>query len=370
MKREITITLCCVVTLVMLGILMVYSVTAVQPKLQHLWPRHMAFAFAGLALMFVAARFDYRRLAEPLTFRILAGIVLTLLVLVLFIGSESGGGKRWVFGFQPSEFAKFAVVVLLAAKLTANRESIGELGRGFLPPVFVTCLFAGLIVFQRDLGLPVVLCGSAGVVMCVAGVRWRYLVGCLVAGALAVAGLIVSTPYRSDRWDAYIDPWEHKADAGWQLVQSFSAFSQGGVLGRGAGAGEQKLGYLPAAHTDFIFSIIGEELGLVGTLCTVALFALLIFSMLRIAMRAQNQFGTLLVTGITALIAVQTLFIMGVTTGLLPTKGLPLPFVSSGGTALVVYLGMTGIVLNVALQSGEAQRETRRAPAGAVPARA
>lgn len=363
MKWETTTILCCVITLVLLGVLMVYSVTAVQPKLQHLFSRHVQFAMLGVAVMFLAARFDYRRLAEPLTYRILAGAVLALLVLVLFFGRESGGGTRWLFGFQPSELAKIALVVLLAAKLTVNREQAGEFLRGYVPPVLITCLFAGLIILERDLGLPVVLCGAAGVVMCVAGVRWRYLFASLMAGASAVALFIATTPYRSERWEAYINPWEHRKEAGWQLIQSLSAFAQGGVAGRGAGAGEQKLGYLPAAHTDFIFSIIGEELGLVGTLATVALFMMLVFVLFRVAMNARDQFGALLVTGIAALIAVQALFIMGVTTGLLPTKGLPLPFVSSGGTALIVYLGLIGIALNVALQSGEARRPARGAAA-------
>jgi cell division protein FtsW len=186
--------------------------------------------------------------------------------------------------------------------------------------------------------------------MMVAGVHWIYLAGSGVAGVVAVVFAIIHSPHRVDRMMAFWDPWKYSDDESFQLIQSLAAFAQGGLTGRGLGAGEQKLFYLPAAHTDFIFAVIGEEAGLIGSIATVLIFALFLFAGMKIAMNAKDTFGSLLSFGITMLVAFQAAFIMAVTTGLLPTKGLPLPFVSYGGTALIVYLGMIGVMVNIGAQ--------------------
>ena len=185
--------------------------------------------------------------------------------------------------------------------------------------------------------------------------------GALLGGA-AVGALINYFPHRLERLGAFLDPWAYRDSAGFQLIQSLSAFAQGGLIGRGAGAGEQKLGYLPEIHTDFIFSLIGEEFGLIGTLTILILYGLLLFAIFRIAMNAPDLFGSLLATGIGALIGIQAVLIMCVTTGLLPTKGLPLPFISAGGTAMLMYLGMSGVIVNIGAQVQKAIPQKRLVP--------
>ncbi len=365
MSRETTLVIAVVMALVLVGVLMVYSATAVGGNAHGLLYRQLRFAALGIAAMLFAMRFDYRRLADPPIFRglVLVCSVLLLLVLVPGIGLKVDGARRWLFGFQPSELAKVALIVLLAVKLTENREHAHEFFKGFMPPVLIALSFAVLVLLERDLGIPVMMMGVAFLMMCVAGIRWRYLVASVAPLAGAVYLMILVAPHRVERLLAFVNPWEYREGAGWQVIQSMSGFAQGGVFGRGAGGGEQKLGYLPAAHTDFIFSVVGEELGLVGSLCIVALFAALVYATYRIASNAPDLFGALLASGIGGLLVIQAAFVMAVTTGLLPTKGLPLPFVSYGGTALVVSLGMVGILVNVGVQARPPAPKRRLVPA-------
>lgn len=372
MPRETTMVFSVVLALVLMGILMVFSASELSPATGGLIERQLRFVAIGLCAMFFAARFNYHHYADKSVYRGMFFFTLLLLILVLIpgVGTKVDGAQRWLFGFQPSELAKFTLVTLLAVKLTANREHVKKLFRGFLPPMLTASFFAGLVLLERDLGVPVVMMGVAAIMACVAGVRWIYLALSIAPLAAAVTSLIVFWPHRAVRIFAFINPWDYREDAGWQLIQSMSAFAQGAFLGRGAGAGEQKLGYLPAAHTDFIFAVVGEELGLVGTLALVALFALLFYAACRIAMNAPDLFGCLMATGISGLIGVQAVFIMMVTTGLLPTKGLPLPFISYGGTSLIVFMAMAGVLANIGVQAKvpEADPKTRtkrRAPATA-----
>lgn len=356
MKRETTMVMTLVLALTAFGVLMVYSATAVGGNPVGLLHRQLIYAAVGLAAFFLLARFDYHRFADGLIYKSITIVSLALLVLVLIppFGVEVDGARRWMrigsFQFQPSELAKLALVVWLAVKLTANQAHVRRLFRGFLPPIFVSGVFAGLVFLEKDLGLPVVLMVVALTVMWIAGVHWFYLTGTSVFGALAVGYLIMESPERRERLLAFLDPWAHRDDASFQLVQSFRAFAEGGLLGQGAGAGEQKLYYLFAAHTDFIFSVVGEELGLFGSLAVVAAFGLLLYASFKIAMNAPDLLGSLLASGVAVLITFQAAFIMGVTVGLLPTKGLPLPFVSYGGTSLIVYLALAGILANVGAQ--------------------
>lgn len=355
MKRETTVVISIVLALVLIGVLMVYSASAVGGDPLGLLKRQVFFLTIGLVLMFLMVRFDYHRFADPGMYR---GIVLAaaiLLFLVLFFGSTVEGARRWLrigpFSFQPSEFAKFALILLLAVKLTENREHTQRFFKGFMPPVLLACVFAVLVLAERDLGVPAMMISVAGLMMFMAGVRWYYLAMSMAPGAAGLFALVVLAPHRFRRLLAFVNPWEYHDGAGWQLIQSYSGFARGSLLGQGVGAGEQKLGYLPAAHTDFIFSVIGEELGLFGTLTVVVLFAVLMWTMYKIAMHAADHFGALLAAGIGGLISLQAAFIMAVTTGLLPTKGLPLPFISYGGTSLVVFLAMAGVVVNVGIQA-------------------
>lgn len=360
--------------LTLIGVLMVFSTSSVLATGNaaggefHYLYRQVIFAALGLVGLVFTTRMDYHQFRRPLYYRGLALISLALLILVLIpgIGTEVNGAQRWIrvfgFGFQPSEFAKMALVIILAVKLSTNQEDIKSLFRGFLPALAVTGLFAGLVFLEDDLGVPVVMVGVAFLMIFVAGTRWVYVIFSFMLATAGVVAIAVTTPYRMKRLLAFLNPWEYAQDAGFQLIQSLAAFARGGLLGQGPGASEQKLHYLPFSHTDFIFAIWGEEMGLAGTLLAVGLFTAFLVTALRIALCAPDLFGTLLAAGIAVLITIQAAFNMGVTTGLLPTKGLPLPFISHGGTALIVNLTMIGILINIGLQARE-EPQTKRARA-------
>jgi cell division protein FtsW len=365
MKRETTLVITVVLALLGIGVIMVYSATAVGEDGYGLLQRQVVYAGAGLAAMFFAARFDYHRLRDPKIYITLVGISLLLLILVLIpkIGVEIDGARRWIriggFQFQPSEFAKFALILLLAVKLTENQESRNHIAKGYFPPVLIGLAFATLVYFETDLGIPMVLMVITVSMMWAAGIHLFYIAGTFSLCLAGAVYLAVSTPHRLARIKAVWDPWAHRDDASFQLVQSLQAFAQGGLEGTGLGSGEQKLYYLFAAHTDFIFAVIGEELGIFGTLAVVTLFCLFVWGAFRIATNAADLFGALLATGIATVLAFQAAFIMAVTTGMLPTKGLPLPFVSYGGTALVVSLGLVGVLASVGAQAGPEQERPR-----------
>ncbi len=372
MRRETIIIITTVLALVATGVLMVYSSSAALSDSVGQLYRQLIFVLMGLIAMGIAIRFDYHRLKDKGIFRLIVFLSLLMLVLVLLpgFGRTVDGAQRWLyifgFQFQPSELAKFGLILLLAVKISNNREHTPEFFRGFLPPMCIAALFAGLVVLQRDIGIPVLMMGTALVMVVVSGARWLwvglFMVPMLGAGVM----LILMFPHRMQRIIAFVDPWAYRDSSGWHLIQSLSAFAQGSWMGRGAGAGEQKLGYLPAAHTDFIYAVIGEEFGLVGTLLVLGLFALLVFNGLRVAAHAQDFFGSMLAVGIVSAIGSQALFIIAVTIGLLPTKGLPLPFISYGGTALVVFMAMSGVLVNIGAQALEpraALRNRRHGPA-------
>jgi cell division protein FtsW len=371
MRKETSAVLFLVFALTGVGALMVYSASALNPIAMGAVNRHFISIGIGVVAMTIASRFDYRHLKDPLIFRLLFLFAVGGLIAVLIpgVGTVVDGGRRWIrflgFSYQPSEFAKFALILILAAKLTDNREQVEKFWKGFVPPVLLTCMFAGLVLLERDLGVPFLMVCTAGFLFFAAGTRLRYLIGSGMLAMGAVVALIYAAPHRLRRVMAFTDPWEYRDDAGWHLVQSFAAFAQGGIWGRGAGASEQKLGYLPAAHTDFIFSVIGEELGLVGSLTVVAMFVALALVGFRIAMHARDHFGSLLALGITALISFQAIFIIGVTLGLVPPKGLPLPFISYGGTAIIVFLGMSGVLVNVGVQAIEPSSNRKMVPSAA-----
>lgn len=378
MKRETTLVITVVLILVAVGAVMVFSVTAVDGDPAGVLKRQLTYTAIGIAAMCVLARFDYHRLRDPHVYLGIVACALILLVLVLIpgIGVRVDGAQRWIrigsFQFQPSEFAKFALIVLLAVKLTQNQGVRNHLFKGYAPPIAIGLIFAGLIYAERDLGVPVVIMFIALAMMWTAGIHWGYIT---VTGALCASGVLalsIITPHRWQRLIAFLDPWAHRDDASFQLVQSLRAFAQGGLSGVGLGAGEQKLHYLFAAHTDFIFAVIGEELGLLGTLFIIVLLALFVWGAFRIAMNARDLFGVLLATGISVLIVFQATFIICVTIGLLPTKGLPLPFVSYGGTSLIVFLALVGLLVSVGAQAGleePARRNLVPGRAAAMPAR-
>lgn len=368
MKRESTLILTIVFALVLIGIFMVYSASAVDAGSGRL-TRQLVYVSIGLVLLFLMAHFDYHQLQNPVLFRALIVFSLALLVLVLVpgVGVVRGGARRWIeigaFTFQPSELAKFGLILILAVKLSGNQENLKSFRKGFIPPVVTTAIFAALILAEKDLGGPIVLCAVAFLMLLTAGIPWRYLVPSILPVVSVVYTLAMTSPHRVKRLMAFMDPWQYSDDEGYQLIQSMAAFAQGAVWGRGPGAGEQKLYYLPEAHTDFIFAVWAEEMGLIGSLVLLGLFLVLIVVALRVAVCARDLFGTLMATGIISLVAVQAAINMAVTTGLLPTKGLPLPFISWGGSSLIVFMTLMGILINIGLQAVEPTRNGDGVPA-------
>ena len=349
-----------VLALLGFGMVMVFSSGAVFAAKKYgdstyFLKRELVYALLGLGAMGVAVRTDYavyRRWAYPLLF---ASIV--CLAVVLKVGSRAGGAIRWFrlgpLSFQPSEMAKFALCVYLASLLARKAEKVKVFSIGFLPPLLVTGLYMGLLLKQPDLGTAVIFGAVALGLLFVAGTRTSYLILAVLVAAPAGWKFIVSTPFRMRRMLAFLDPWAFRRDVGYQITESLISVGSGGVTGLGLGDGRQKLFFLPEAHTDFILSIIGEELGLIGVTCVAAAFALLVWRGLRAAFRARDLFGCYLAFAITTIFGLQALINIGVVLGSLPTKGLPLPFISYGGTSLVVSLFMAGVLANISARNPE-----------------
>jgi cell division protein FtsW len=290
---------------------------------------------------------------------LLGGIVLLALLLVPGFGVRAGGALRWLrlpgFNLQPAELVKLGLVLYLAHSLTRKKEMVRSLAKGYLPYMIVLAVLLGLLLLQPDLGSAMIIAGVAMSMLIVAGARWYYILATLLAAMPGLYYLVMTVPYRKARILAFINPWDDPFKNGFQTIQSLVAFGKGGVFGQGLGTGQQKLFYLPEAHTDFIFSVIGEELGLIGVVVVAALFLMLVLCGIRIALQCQDPFGRNLAFGLSLLLGLEAFVNLAVCMGLLPTKGLALPFISYGGTSLVVCLIAVGILLNIS-NSLEAQR--------------
>jgi len=318
--------------------------------------REGAYSAAGLIAFAIGMRLDYsiyRRLAYPLLF-----LSMAMLAAVLKVGPAINGAVRWfrwgALSFQPSELAKFALALYLAVLLARKAEKVKDFRMGFLPPLVMTGIFLVLLLKQPDLGTAVIMGVTALGLLFVAGTRTSYiLLSVLVAAPIGWKVFIAGEPWRMRRFLAFLYPWQFRRDTGYQLYESLISVGSGGLWGQGLGQGHQKLFFLPEAHTDFILAIIGEELGLVGVLSVLLAFTVLVWRGLRAASRARDAFGCYLAFGMTLLFGLQALVNMGVVLGLLPTKGLPLPFVSYGGTALVMSLFMAGVLANISARNPE-----------------
>jgi len=346
-----------VVSLTCLGIVMIYSTSSItagqlmQGESAYFLKKQLLAAGLGVIAMITAMHVNHEKLKYFVFLLLALSIVLLVLVLVPGIGVEIKGSRRWVdlgpLNFQPSELGRLALVIYLAYSLSKKQEQIKSFTYGLLPYLIISGLMMGLIFVEPDMGGAVTLGIILFVMLFVAGVKLRYLFGMLLLSVPVVFYFIASAQYRWERLLATINPWNYRHDAGWQLVQSFLALGSGGLTGVGLGEGRQKLFYLPDAHTDFIFSVIGEELGFVGIAAVVVLFMIIAVRGGLIALRTDNRFGALLAFGITTMIVVPAFINMAVVMGLLPTKGLVLPFISYGGSALVIYLSAVGVLLNI-----------------------
>ena len=317
--------------------------------------RQAAWAGVSLVALVVLSRIDYRafrRLSTPL---LVAAIALLLLVLVPGVGISVNGASRWLgvgpLRFQPSELAKLALVVWAADLLTRRSQLLGDSRATIGPVVIVVGLVAVPIVLEPDLGTAIIIGAIGTSVLYAAGVRLLPLVGLASLGAAATVALTMMRSYRRARLLAFLDPWADPLNTGYQTIQSLVGIASGGVTGVGVGASRTKWGFLPFAHTDFIFAIIAEELGLIGAVTVVMLFVAFGFVGFAIAMHSPDRFGMLLAAGITAWILTQAFVNIGAATGLLPITGVPLPFLSAGGTSLVVAMAAAGVLVNIARQS-------------------
>jgi cell division protein FtsW len=348
---------------------MLFSASAVtaQDKLGdafYFLKHQLVAAGIGLVAMAAAMRLGYRRLARLAYPLLLLSVALLVLVLIPGVGTLVGGARRWIrfpfMGVQPAEIAKLAWVVYLAYSLAKKRDKVATFSVGFLPHLAIAGVLVLLCMAQPDFGSSVALLFLLFVLLFAAGTKLSYLVGSVLVAFPLAFHAIASSPYRSRRILAFLDPWAHRNDIGYQVAESLMSIGSGGLTGLGLGDGRQKLFFLPEAHTDFIFSILGEELGLLGVTFVIALYAVVLWRGVRAALGATEEFGTYLALGITALLGFHAVVNMFVAMGLLPTKGLTLPFVSYGGTSLIVMMAAAGVLLSISAS---------RAPAGARAAR-
>jgi cell division protein FtsW len=297
-------------------------------------------------------RFDYRKIKNYSKILLLIAIFSLILALLPGIGHEAGGAKRWIkigrLGFQPSEFAGICLIIYLSEALERKQDFIKNFFHGFLPLLAVSGIIVLLILLQPDLGTALLLLAVSIIMLFAAGANMMYLFPFVVMSLPMLYFLISKVPYRVRRIIGYLDPWVDAEGSGFQIIQSFLALGAGGIFGLGLGCSRQKLFYLPQAHTDFIFSILGEELGLIGTLGVVFLFSLFVWLGIKISMAAVDLFGKFLALGITISIGLKAVINIAVSTGAIPTKGLPLPFVSYGGSALIFNMLGVALLLNIA----------------------
>lgn len=344
--------------LVAIGVVMVYSSSAIYAKeiygdAAYFLKRHLMYLAIGIVCFFAVLGIEegkIRRFSKPL---MLIMLLMLVVVLVPGIGSKVSGARRWfrfgMFSFQPSELAQLAVILYFADMLTRKRSLLQDFFKGVLPALMVLGLSVALMLAEPDLGTSLATAVVALMLLFVAEVRWKILLPLFLSAVPVVAALIIAKPYRMRRVMAYLNPWADPEGSGFQLIQSLVALGSGGLLGVGLGESRQKLFYLPAAHTDFIFSVIGEELGFFGTTAVLVLFGFLCWYGIRLALGAPDPFGMMAALGIVMLLALETLVHVGVSTGAIPTKGLPLPFISYGGTALIVNLVSIAVLLNVVM---------------------
>lgn len=340
--------------LAVIGLMMVFSAsysTGVQTYQDPYFyiKRQLVHALIGVGVMVVAMKVDYR-LWRPLA---LPGLVvaLVLLGLVLLIGVEVKGSKAWInlgiTNFQPAEFTKLAMINFTAAYLAYRKEGIRRFWRGLVPPILLLGLVFGLIMLQPDFGTGVVILGAVVVMLFAGGANLAHLIAIALSGLPVLVYMVIQKPYRLRRILSFFDPWKDPLDSGWNVIQSLLAIGSGGLLGLGLGNGRQKFAYLPEQHTDFIFSVLGEELGLLGTGLVLFLFFALAWRGFRVAINAPDLFGSMLAVGLTSVLFFQAVLNIGVATGSLPVTGVTLPFLSFGGTSLVVSFAAVGVLLNI-----------------------
>ena len=344
--------------LVAIGLIMLFSASYARAYRDkgvstYYFGRQGMFAVAGIAIMLFVSRVNYQ-IWRSFSFLILAGSIV-LLMLVPLIGTEEGGATRWIYlfgiSFQPSEIAKLGIILAFAAMISVYREKMATFRYGVLPFAVILAVVAGLLVLEPHFSAIIIICAVGASMMFLGGTRVRWFVMLGIAAVIFAAVYLSLEGYASSRITAWRDPFSDPSDSGYQIVQSLYAIGSGGLMGLGLGKSRQKYLYLPEEHNDYIFAIVCEELGFVGAVLVILLFALLIIRGYWIAMHARDRFGALITAGLTTLLALQVFFNIGVVTNFLPATGISLPFFSYGGTALMLQLFEMGIVLSVSRQN-------------------
>jgi len=351
-----------IMILLSIGIIMVYSASAWTSGIQkgddmYYLKRQLIWAILGIIAMIFTMGIDYHKLKK------ITGLIMIItipLLFAVFAFEPVNGARRWIqLGFasiQPSEIAKYAVVLLLAKSMDEKGERIQSLIYGVIPYLLVSGAVAAIILVEPNMSIASVIMMVTIIMIFVAGAKSFHIFGLIVPAAIAGAFLLIfSKDYRRDRFLNFLDPWKDAAGEGYQLIQSLLALGSGGIWGLGLGQSRQKCYYMPEPHNDFIFAIIGEELGLIGTIFIIGLFMVLVWRGIRTAVNAKDTYGTLLATGITSIIAVQAIVNIAVVTGSMPVTGVPLPFISYGGSSLVINLTAMGILLNISRQTNNSK---------------
>ena len=345
--------------LVFVGLVMVFSASAVMAKERYhsgyfFLLRQLGWASVGFVVMLAGMRIDYKRFKHPAVVFSLLGLTTLMLISVFFL-DRAHNTHRWIhfggFSFQPSELAKPVLILFLAFFLENRTKSMDDWRNTLIPAVLPTLVFIGLIVFQPDLGTAIACAAITLCILFVAGLRMRYIAYSVLGSLPFLYFLIFHVAYRRDRILAFLNPYSDPQGKGFHIIQSLIAVSTGGLTGVGLMEGKEKLFYLPEPHTDFIFSVLGEELGLVGCIAVVLLFAIFCWRGIRTALHTQDLFGRFLAIGITSMVVVQAFINISVVLGLMPTKGIPLPLISYGGSSLFITLGCIGVLLNVTKQA-------------------
>lgn len=344
--------------LVFVGLIMVFSASAVMAKERYGSPytfltRQALWAAAGMLAMLVCMKFDYRKYKHPGFVYSLLGATTLMLISVFFL-DRAHNTHRWIhwgaFSFQPSELAKPALIFFLAYFLESRTKSMEDWRNTLLPAIVPTLVFLGLIVFQPDLGTAIACAAITLCILFVGGMQLRYFGYALLASVPALYVLIFHVSYRRDRILAFLNPYADPQKTGFHIIQSMIAVSTGGIAGLGLMEGKQKLFYLPEPHTDFIYAVTAEEFGLVGSVFVAALFAIFLWRGLRTAVKTDDVFGRYVAIGITSMVVLQACINISVVLGMMPTKGIPLPLISYGGSSLFITLACIGVLLNISQQ--------------------
>ncbi len=345
-----------VLTLMGIGLIMILSASSIRAynlygDSYYLFKQQLISAAIGIIVMLILMNIDYhiyKRFATIILFLTLAGLII---VLIPGIGRVAGGSRRWLgvgsFRIQPSELAKIAIVIYIASFMAKKKEEINSFKKGVLPLVIILALIFGLILLEPDLGTAVTITGSFVLILFAGGVRMGHLFLLGGTGLPAIVYFILTEDYRRERLFAFLNPWKDPLDTGYHIIQSLLALGSGGIFGVGLGNSRQKFLYLPEPGTDFIFSILGEEFGLIGTLLILTLYFILAWRGLKIALSVTDTFGSIMAVGITGMIILQAIVNIGVVTSSMPITGITLPFISYGGTSLVIMLSGIGILLNI-----------------------